>query len=211
MGAAIAQAADTIKVGVLHSLSGTMAISETTLKDTVLMMVEDQNKETPFLQTGEDFEHSKTLNFIRDRLVEIHGEPKNLDYMHKLNNAIAFVEGMENKKADYAADAKGEQEKPKRTKVGYEKVELSLIDKIQTIQSGGRLYLNRSGSTWIDESDMKSWTIDALSGREFYSKVDIEITEREAFIEGAMEIAKREGTNNDRAWLGDIFNELISN
>ncbi len=39
-----AQAADTIKVGVLHSLSGTMAISETTLKDTVLMMIEDQNK-----------------------------------------------------------------------------------------------------------------------------------------------------------------------
>jgi len=36
--------ADTIKVGVLHSLSGTMAISETTLKDTVLMMIEEQNK-----------------------------------------------------------------------------------------------------------------------------------------------------------------------
>ncbi len=36
--------AETIKVGVLHSLSGTMAISETTLKDTVLMMVEEQNK-----------------------------------------------------------------------------------------------------------------------------------------------------------------------
>ena len=35
---------DTIKVGVLHSLSGTMAISETTLKDTVLMMIEEQNK-----------------------------------------------------------------------------------------------------------------------------------------------------------------------
>jgi urea transport system substrate-binding protein len=40
-----AQAAgDTIKVGVLHSLSGTMAISETTLKDTVVMMVDEQNK-----------------------------------------------------------------------------------------------------------------------------------------------------------------------
>ena len=39
-----AQAKDTIKVGVLHSLSGTMAISETTLKDTVLMMIEEQNK-----------------------------------------------------------------------------------------------------------------------------------------------------------------------
>ena len=37
-------AADTIKVGVLHSLSGTMAISETTLKDTVLMMIDEQNK-----------------------------------------------------------------------------------------------------------------------------------------------------------------------
>ncbi len=40
-----AQAADdTIKIGVLHSLSGTMAISETTLKDTVLMLVDDLNK-----------------------------------------------------------------------------------------------------------------------------------------------------------------------
>ena len=36
--------AETIKVGVLHSLSGTMAISETTLKDTILMLVEKQNK-----------------------------------------------------------------------------------------------------------------------------------------------------------------------
>src|ERR1700757_2760072 len=34
----------TSKVGVLHSLSGTMAISETTLKDAILMMVDDLNK-----------------------------------------------------------------------------------------------------------------------------------------------------------------------
>ncbi len=40
----IARAQDTIKVGVLHSLSGTMAISETTLKDTILMMIDEQNK-----------------------------------------------------------------------------------------------------------------------------------------------------------------------
>ncbi len=39
-----AAAQDTIKVGVLHSLSGTMAISETTLKDTILMMIDAQNK-----------------------------------------------------------------------------------------------------------------------------------------------------------------------
>src|SRR6201986_4530389 len=42
--AQFAAAQDTIKVGVLHSLSGTMAISETTLKDTVLMMIDAQNK-----------------------------------------------------------------------------------------------------------------------------------------------------------------------
>jgi len=36
-------AEDTIKIGVLHSLSGTMAISETTLKDTMLMLIKDQN------------------------------------------------------------------------------------------------------------------------------------------------------------------------
>src|SRR5580700_4478264 len=44
IGAADAQTQGTIKIGVLHSLSGTMAISETTLKDTILMMVDDINK-----------------------------------------------------------------------------------------------------------------------------------------------------------------------
>ena len=38
-----AQAAETIKVGVLHSLSGTMAISETSLKDVALMAIEEIN------------------------------------------------------------------------------------------------------------------------------------------------------------------------
>ena len=44
LGAGFAGAEETIKVGVLHSLSGTMAISETTLKDTMLMLIEEQNK-----------------------------------------------------------------------------------------------------------------------------------------------------------------------
>src|SRR6266567_2773572 len=39
-----AMAQDTIKVGILHSLSGTMAISETTLKDTMLFLIDEQNK-----------------------------------------------------------------------------------------------------------------------------------------------------------------------
>ena len=38
-----AQAAETIKVGILHSLSGTMAISETSLKDVALMAIEEIN------------------------------------------------------------------------------------------------------------------------------------------------------------------------
>ena len=48
VGAAAATTAqaegDTIKVGILHSLSGTMAISETTLKDAMLMLIDEQNK-----------------------------------------------------------------------------------------------------------------------------------------------------------------------
>lgn len=44
LGSQAYAADDTVKIGVLHSLSGTMAISETSLKDTLLMLVEEQNK-----------------------------------------------------------------------------------------------------------------------------------------------------------------------
>jgi urea transport system substrate-binding protein len=43
--AAYAETQDPIKVGVLHSLSGTMAISETSLKDVALMTFDEINKE----------------------------------------------------------------------------------------------------------------------------------------------------------------------
>lgn len=43
-GIGVARAEDTIKIGILHSLSGTMAISETTLKDAMLMLIDEQNK-----------------------------------------------------------------------------------------------------------------------------------------------------------------------
>ena len=39
-----ARSQETIKIGILHSLSGTMAISETTLKDVMLMLIDEQNK-----------------------------------------------------------------------------------------------------------------------------------------------------------------------
>ena len=41
---------ETIKIGILHSLSGTMAISESVLKDTVLMLIADQNKKGGLLR-----------------------------------------------------------------------------------------------------------------------------------------------------------------
>jgi urea transport system substrate-binding protein len=44
LASGMVQAAETIKVGILHSLSGTMAISETTLKDVMLMLIDEQNK-----------------------------------------------------------------------------------------------------------------------------------------------------------------------
>jgi urea transport system substrate-binding protein len=44
LASAPSSAQETIKVGILHSLSGTMAISETTLKDTMLFLIEEQNK-----------------------------------------------------------------------------------------------------------------------------------------------------------------------
>ena len=44
LSAGLVAAEETIKVGVLHSLSGTMAISETTLKDTMMMLIDEQNK-----------------------------------------------------------------------------------------------------------------------------------------------------------------------
>ncbi len=42
--AARAQSTGPVKIGILHSLSGTMAISETTLKDVMLMLIDEQNK-----------------------------------------------------------------------------------------------------------------------------------------------------------------------
>jgi urea transport system substrate-binding protein len=44
LAAGPARAQETIKIGVLHSLSGTMAISETTLKDAMLMLIDEQNR-----------------------------------------------------------------------------------------------------------------------------------------------------------------------
>ena len=74
-------------------------------------------KPKPFLQTGEAFEHTKTLNFILERMINVHGEHDSVDYIHKLSNAITFVEKVESPKQ------KIELQKPKRVKVDYVKVD----------------------------------------------------------------------------------------
>lgn len=151
--------------------------------------------EKPFLQTGEDFEHTKTLNFIRDRLVEVHGEPKNLDYMHKLNNAIAFVEDMENKKAAYAVGAKGEQEKPKRTKVEYVRVEYNKPWEVIKLYDDG-VELFKSASDELQMEKINSIALRANSGYDFYRRVETEITERQEFIDEVCAI--NEKTHGER-------------
>lgn len=51
---AFAAAADTIKVGILRPLSGSMANSESTLKDTMLMLIAEQNKKGGLLGEIQD-------------------------------------------------------------------------------------------------------------------------------------------------------------
>jgi urea transport system substrate-binding protein len=72
-------AEDTIKVGILHSLSGTMAISESALKDTVLMLVADQNKKGGLL--GRKLEAvvadpASDPNVFTDKALELLAEEK---------------------------------------------------------------------------------------------------------------------------------------
>jgi urea transport system substrate-binding protein len=50
-----AQAADTVKVGILHSLSGTMAISETSLKDVLLFTFDEINKSGGIKAGGKNY------------------------------------------------------------------------------------------------------------------------------------------------------------
>jgi hypothetical protein len=91
----------------------------------------------PFLQTGEEFEHTKALNFIRERMIEVHGENPHYDYMHKLNNAIIFVE-----RAEEPSKTGVEPVKP-RTKVEYEGVHQSVA--VKAVLEGGKDYYFKGG------------------------------------------------------------------
>lgn len=68
-----------------------------------------------------------------------------------------------------------ETKEPKRTKESYEKADLSLIEKIEILKSGERLYLSANSSAWICENDMNSWSIGSLDSKEFYRRIEAPI------------------------------------
>ncbi|AUR83631.1 hypothetical protein NVP1038O_21 [Vibrio phage 1.038.O._10N.286.51.C2] len=75
------------------------------------MTYDSYEEAKPFMQTDEEFEHTKTLNFIYERLIEVHGENPRYDYMHKLKNAIMMVE-----KAESSFNREESTKELKRTK-----------------------------------------------------------------------------------------------
>ena len=74
----LASAADTIKVGVLHSLSGTMAISETVLKDTALMAMELRTTRRKLLESAAGF-YDKIQAQGGDRVESLQSQIKTID------------------------------------------------------------------------------------------------------------------------------------
>ncbi len=178
--------------------------------------------EKPLLQTGESFEHTKTLNFIRDRLVEVHGEPKNLDYMHKLNNVIAFVERMEDAKVsndgfesvavkeaqidmgDCAISAKVDEslfnidiEMPRRTKVEYVKVDYSISWQAAKDHEERTEFLYRQSdlNDAIKGNNWKAIQSPSEAARyyfDLYRRVETEINDREEFIASACKVQESE-------------------
>lgn len=172
-----------------------------------LISNESIKEEKPFLQTGEDFEHSKTLNFIRDRLVEVHGEPKNPDYMHKLNNAIAFVERME-EPSKLCSSGAGKEEKSRCTKVTHEKLSFECAWRaVKAFEDGEKLYTKLSSEEFalIDNApDVLRYLYD------LHERVETEITEREEFIERCVEVTD-DGHGSESLYYQGWFKCLYDN
>tara|TARA_R110002012_G_scaffold316344_1_gene531195 strand:+ start:429 stop:1310 length:882 start_codon:yes stop_codon:yes gene_type:complete len=150
-------------------------------------------EEKPFLQTREEFGHTKTLNFIYDRMVNVHGENSSVDYMHKLKNAIAFVEQSEE------PCSAGEKEKPQpRTKVKFEKVEFDFVSEIAMHYEGGNVLFGKRAH---DNTKPELCIYGAISmhrhGDNLYRKVETPITTRDLFIDEVEKQLKDIGFDGD--------------
>lgn len=129
----------------------------------------------PFLQTGEEFEHTKTLNFIYERLIEVHGENPNVDYMHKLKNVIMMVE-------DRESPCNKAVEKPKRMREEYVKVEFEKLSDAALAVDGGDIQFNKYGNQPIDGKALALHYYNT-SELSFYRREEVEVSERDEFIE----------------------------
>ncbi|AUS01641.1 hypothetical protein NVP1287O_68 [Vibrio phage 1.287.O._10N.286.55.C7] len=152
-------------------------------------------EDKPLLQTGEEYEHTKALNFIYDRLIIVHGENQNFDYMHKLKNAIKLVEGVESPCNQSAA-----KEKP-RTKVEYVKVVDSIFDLRPDFEAGD-LYISHCDGHYQQILSESSLHLACAQGL-LYRRIETPMTEREAFVESATHILK--SGMSDAEYAGALF------
>lgn len=129
---------------------------------------------TPFLQTGEDFEHTKTLNFIRDRMINVHGENSHYDYMHKLNNAIIFME-----KTEVYTDVGAKESAKPRTSIEYVKVDGLFWNIAKEYKENKESIFHKSGENYFLIKTLES-LVKSHKARNVYRKVETEITWQDA-------------------------------
>jgi len=157
-------------------------------------------KPKPFLQTGEDFEHTKTLNFILDRMIEVHGEHESVDYIHKLRNAIIFVESAESPKQ------KVELSKP-RTKVEYVRVADSIFDLKQDFECGKLYCQDEESEDYCVCGYGERNLIDDYIHDNLYRKVEREYTWRDELQEFLLDNGMSVGEGSVRVGGFDLTDE----
>lgn len=136
---------------------------------------------------------SNFLTWIMERLIHVHGENPNYDYMHRLNGIINSM-----------IDA--EQPKPKHTKEEYVKVTESIFDLKDDYCSGDLKFNDGTNEkpkyeTIIDITDLAHH----LLHNNVYRKVVTEVTEREAFIKECKKSANLRDRDGAIEVYGDLF------
>ena len=169
---------------------------------TRFILIEMAKQEGPFLQTGEEFEHTKTLNFIYERLIEVHGENSNFDYMHKLKNAIAMVEDRESPCNQAALN------KPKRVKVSYVSADFSKEWKaVRYYNEVGELFVVDFNGNYSNVNDISGTWYEVICKNydSLFIQIETEIDERQEFIDAAIGVLNVHYQNAAATLCGDLF------
>lgn len=131
-------------------------------------------KTVPFLQTGESFEHTKTLNFIIERMINVHGEHESVDYIHKLRNAIIFIEAIEG-----SVNTDVECSKQKKTKVEFVRIDFDHAWEAVKFDSEDGLYTGDNNMRLLPKMIVPRFEM----GSDFYRKVETKITWKDALCD----------------------------